>query len=59
MCKHDGNIEPYDADAAKFSEENSVNLRTVNLNLMSQETIDAAVKHILNTLGRPSSCHCS
>ncbi|KAI0970156.1 hypothetical protein F4678DRAFT_148606 [Xylaria arbuscula] len=51
MYSHDGNTSRYE-EAATFSRENNVDLRTVTLDLLSQESVDAAVKHVLDGSGR-------
>ncbi|TRX88221.1 hypothetical protein FHL15_010910 [Xylaria flabelliformis] len=52
MYSHDGNTSRYEEEAAAFARENNVDLRTVPLDLLSQESVDAAVKHVLDTTGR-------
>ncbi|KAI8946829.1 hypothetical protein F4801DRAFT_39354 [Xylaria longipes] len=52
MYSHDGNTSRYEEEAAAFARENHVDLRTVPLDLLSQESVDAAVKHVLETAGR-------
>lgn len=51
MYSHDGNTKQYEDDIAKFAEENTVDLRPVTLDLLSQESCDRAVKHILDSAG--------
>ncbi|GAP86243.1 putative short-chain dehydrogenase reductase SDR [Rosellinia necatrix] len=52
MYSHDGNTAGYEEDAATFSRDNNADLRTVPLNLLLQESVDAAVKHIIDAVGR-------
>ncbi|KAI0798831.1 hypothetical protein GGR55DRAFT_548822 [Xylaria sp. FL0064] len=52
MYSHDGNTAKYEKEAAGFAREYNVDLRTVTLDLLSQESVDAAVKHILDVSGR-------
>ncbi|KAJ8130202.1 hypothetical protein O1611_g3429 [Lasiodiplodia mahajangana] len=52
MYSHDGNTSKYEEEAVAFARENNVDLYTVPLDLLSQESVDAAVKHILDTAGR-------
>ncbi|KAI0444107.1 hypothetical protein F4803DRAFT_279735 [Xylaria telfairii] len=52
MYSHDGNTSHYEKEAVAFARENNVDLRTVPLDLLSQESVDAAVKHVLDTAGR-------
>ncbi|KAI0097777.1 hypothetical protein GGR51DRAFT_540266 [Nemania sp. FL0031] len=52
MYSHDGKTSKYEKEVAEFSRDNNVDLRTVPLDLLSQESVDAAVKHIQDTAGR-------
>lgn len=52
MYSHDGNTSNYEKEAATFARENNADLRTVPLDLLSQESVNAAVKHVLDTAGR-------
>ncbi|KAI1746585.1 hypothetical protein F4782DRAFT_43668 [Xylaria castorea] len=52
MYSHDGNTSHYEDEAAAFARENNVDLRTVSLDLLSQESVDAAVRHVLSMAGR-------
>lgn len=48
MYSHSGSTKEYEDDIAKFSAENSADLRPVDLNLLDQKSVDAAVKHVLS-----------
>ena len=48
MYSHSGDTSSYENDIATFSAENNVDLRPVALNLLDQDSVDAAVKHILS-----------
>ncbi|KAI1176057.1 hypothetical protein F4777DRAFT_292515 [Nemania sp. FL0916] len=52
MYSHDGNTSTYEKEITTFAHDNNADLRTVSLDLLSQESVDAAVKHILDTAGR-------
>ena len=52
MFSHSDDIRQYEDDAASFAKENNADLRTVDLNLLDQDSVDAAVKHVLHTAGR-------
>lgn len=48
MYRHDGDIEPHERAIRDFAKENKVDLRPVALDLLSTESIDAAVSHALS-----------
>lgn len=52
MYSHDGNTSKYEEDAAAFAREHNADLRTMTLDLLSQASVDAAVKHVLDATGR-------
>lgn len=52
MYSHDGNTKQYETDAANFAKEEHVDLRSVPLDLLSQDSCNNAVKHILDNAGR-------
>ncbi|KAI8629345.1 hypothetical protein F5Y19DRAFT_78760 [Xylariaceae sp. FL1651] len=52
MYSHDSNTSKFEEDAAAFAHTNNVDLRTVPLDLLSQESVDAAAKHVLDAAGR-------
>ncbi|KAK5633487.1 hypothetical protein RRF57_009201 [Xylaria bambusicola] len=52
MYSHHGNTSKYEEEAAAFGREHNADIRTVSLDLLSQESVDAAVKHVLDTTGR-------
>ncbi|KAI1426396.1 hypothetical protein F5Y12DRAFT_783909 [Xylaria sp. FL1777] len=52
MYSHDGNTSKYEEEAATFAHEHNADLRTVTLDLLSQDSVDAAVKHVLDRAGR-------
>lgn len=52
MYSHDGNTQQHENEAASFAKEHSVDLRSVNLDLLNQDSCNEAVKHILDTAGR-------
>lgn len=49
MYSHDGNTSAPEEDAAAFARQHNVDLRTVSLDLLSQDSVDAAVAHVLAT----------
>ena len=54
MYRPDGNTSSHEADVRAYAKENSVDLRPVALDLLSQDSIDAAVAHIRNNTPRHS-----
>ncbi|KAI1259778.1 hypothetical protein F5Y18DRAFT_286694 [Xylariaceae sp. FL1019] len=52
MYSHDGDTTKSEEEASRFSAENNCDLRTVSLDLLSQNSVDAAVKHVLDAAGR-------
>lgn len=52
MYAHDGNTQPYKDDLANFAKTNNVNLQPVDLNLLSQDSVNGAVKHVLDSCGK-------
>ena len=52
MYSHDSSTQTYTSEAAAFSKEHNCDLRTVDLNLLSQDSINAATHHILSTSGK-------
>ena len=52
MYSHDGNTKPYEDEVAKFAKGRIGDLRAVSLDLLSDESVTAAVKHIMENGGR-------
>ncbi|GAW12357.1 hypothetical protein ANO14919_017230 [Xylariales sp. No.14919] len=52
MYSHDGDTSKYEEDVVTFARKHNVDLRTVPLDLLSQESVDAAVQHVLGVSGR-------
>ena len=52
MYSHDGNTSHFTDAASQFSKENNVQLRTVELDLLSQDSVDKAVQHVLDACGK-------
>ncbi|KAJ8105067.1 hypothetical protein ONZ43_g7573 [Nemania bipapillata] len=52
MYSYDGNTSTYEEEVARHARENNVDLRTVSLDLLSQESVDAAVNYVLGAAGR-------
>lgn len=52
MYSHSGDTSEYEREAATFSQENSCDLRTVPLDLLSQNSVNNAVKHVLDNAGK-------
>lgn len=51
MYSHSGDTKEYEDDIATFAKEENADLRPVDLNLLDQDSVDAAVKHILSATG--------
>ncbi|KAI1328350.1 hypothetical protein F5Y16DRAFT_159685 [Xylariaceae sp. FL0255] len=51
MYSHDGNTTQYESDASSFAAAEKADLRTVLLDLLSQDSVDAAVKHVMDAVG--------
>ena len=51
MYSHDGSTEQYKGDIAAFNEWAKVDVRPVALDLLSQDSVNACVKHILDSSG--------
>ncbi len=51
MYSHNGDTRKYEDDIMKFSKDNKVDLRAVPLDLLSQDSVDAAVSHIVGAKG--------
>ena len=52
MYMHDGNTQPYEDEIAKFAKDNNADLRTVNLNLLDEHSVAAAVEHVVSSVGK-------
>ncbi len=52
MYSHSNNTRQYEDDIAKFSKDHKVDLHAVPLDLLSQDSVDAAVQHIQRAKGR-------
>lgn len=52
MYSHSGDTKAYEDDVAKFAQDNKTDLRSVYLDLLSQESVDSAVTHVINSCGR-------
>lgn len=52
MYSHDGNTKTHEDDAAEFAKSNNAELRSVSLNLLDYDSVNAAVKHVHDTVGR-------
>jgi NAD(P)-dependent dehydrogenase (short-subunit alcohol dehydrogenase family) len=52
MYSHDGNTKAYEDEIRKFVDDNKVDLRTVTLDLLSQDSVDAAASHVVKTAGK-------
>lgn len=49
MYSHDGNTAQYEQDLQTFNKANGTDLRPISLDLLSEDSIDAAVKQILSS----------
>lgn len=49
---HDGNTKPYEEELASFAVDHAVDLRPVSLDLLSDDSVRAAVDHIMASVGR-------
>ena len=51
MYSHGGSTKEYEDDIAAFNKSNNVDVRPVALDLLSQDSVNACVKHILDSTG--------
>jgi NAD(P)-dependent dehydrogenase (short-subunit alcohol dehydrogenase family) len=51
MYSHGGDVQQYEDEITSFNQEHSTDLRTVPLDLLSQDSCDNAVKQVLSTTG--------
>lgn len=52
MYSHNGNTKEYEDDISNYAKEHKVDLRAVPLNLLSQDSVDAAVNTVVGSSGR-------
>ncbi|OTA04344.1 short chain dehydrogenase/reductase [Trichoderma parareesei] len=52
MYSHNGNTKVYEEAVSQFAQEHKVDLRAIPLDLLSQDSVNAAVNHVLHSAGR-------
>lgn len=52
MYSHDGITKPYEEELQRFAQDNKASLRPVSLDLMSQDSVNRAVRHVIEDSGR-------
>lgn len=52
MYSHDGNTKPHEDELHQFAKDNKVDLRAVTLDLLSQDSVDSATSHVIETSGK-------
>lgn len=52
MYSHDGKTQVYEEDLKNFAQDNKVDLRGVHLDLLSQESVNTATTHVIDSCGK-------